>query len=201
MKTISRLVFVTVVLFSTSAFAQISAGDDQYNSPTALTDLQNHLQNLQSIEATLKMEIAVAQSDLISQQDLVASLDIQITDETDAGNDVSSMQAERSQALANIAALQDLIALKQSELASVQNEMAITNSSIQMLMFDKVWQSTYNAPAAPLAQSPNITQVPDPNNPGNMLMFFVPSGNAQQDEQAVRNWLFQRGLIDTPSDN
>jgi hypothetical protein len=196
MKTISRLLFAATLFISTSLFAQISPGDEQYNSPTVMADLQNHLQYLQSIETALLNEIISLQLDLTGQQDIVASIDIQITDETNAGNDISALQAERAQVLDLIAFLQVQLAEKQSQLALVQSEIATTSSTIQMLLHDKGWVSTYGPQSTPPQLLQNTVTIQHPTNPNWQSLMFKPTGSAQQDELIVQEWLRQHGFVD-----
>jgi chromosome segregation ATPase len=207
MKTIARLLFIAIACFIvTQVNAQSNPStnleDSQFNSPTALTDLQNQLQYLQSAEASIKNEIAVAQADLVSQQDLVASLDIQIADETASGQDVTDMQAERSQALAMIANLQAFIAQKQSELASIQNEISGVANSIQALLHNKAWLSTYMPSSTSSSTFQNPQQAPVNNNNQNSTIGVLRyTGNPQQDAQIIQDWLRQHGLLDNPVDS
>jgi hypothetical protein len=179
MKTISRIMLVLGLLIAiagTNSFAQTS------------------LSQLQAMETALNSDIATLQTDISALQAGVTAIDAQIAEANSNGDDVAALDAQRQELLDEIVLKQNTLVDKQVELLALQGEIA--NVTAWNNQHDRNWIVTNTPPPAPYNAANNITNVADPNNPGNQLMFFVPTGNSTLDEQLVHQWLLQRGLVD-----
>jgi uncharacterized coiled-coil protein SlyX len=183
MKTISRIILVLALLiacFSTDSVAQ--------SSP--LTDLQ-------ATETALNSAIAATQADITTTQSQLATVASDITAATDAGEEeyALGLAARETDLNASLAALQATLAQQQAELADIQSKITATQDEINQN--DKNWWLANTPPETPHAAPSPINAVPDPNNPASFNIIFGSTGNAAQDAQLIRSWLFQYGLIDS----
>ena len=180
MKTISRITLMLgllVAIFSTNSFAQ-----------SALTELQ-------SLETTLNADIATMQTSITDQQNLLSTVDADLLAATNEGDyDAEQAFIERQTMLnASIADLQASLAQLQADLAAVQAKIPVVQNEENML--DKNWVAA-NIPVTPTPEPPRILTVPDANNPSTLNVIFGTTGDPAQDEQILRSWLYQYGLID-----
>lgn len=180
MKTLSRITLVLgllVTIFCTNSFAQ---------SP---------LVELQAIETSLTADIAAAQASISSQQNALATTIADINAYTENGelDEAAALAARQSELNTSIADLQATLAQLQSDLAMVQSKIVTTQNELNLL--DKNWVLA-NMPSTPAPADPRILTVPNANDPSTLNVIFGSTGDAVQDEQILRAWLYQYGLID-----
>ena len=180
MKTISRITFLLglLITLSTGSFSQ---------SP---------LVELQTLETTLGADIASTQASITNQQNLLTTVlaDINAFTETGELDEAQALTERQTELNASVAALQATLSALQADLAIVQGKITSTQNELNQL--DKNWVMANTPPAPPAPADPRILAVPDPNNPSTLNIIFGSTGNAQQDEQILRAWLYQYGLID-----
>jgi hypothetical protein len=193
MKTILK---IFILSFVASAFSMVAAA--QQLNYTAI------FQELQDAQTSISQDIATTQVTIQEQQDVLAGIDAQIAAliSTTGGSD-ASLDKQRQDQLDIINALQATLAQYQSALADIQTKVVeYTNLRNQ---YDKAWimqnnpAITYN-PASPVStpnsQTGRITNVPNPNIPSTLDVFFQSTGSTVGDEKVVHDWLLQYGLVD-----
>ena len=182
MKTISRITLVLALLiacFSTQSVAQ---------SPLA---------DLQAVETALNNDIAATQANITTVQSQLTTVASDITAANDVGEEEYALElaGRQTDLNATLASLQAILGQQQTELADIQSKITATQDEINQS--DKNWWVANTPPETPHAAPSPINAVPDPNNPASMNIIFSSTGDAAQDAQIIRSWLFQHGLIDT----